>query len=60
MKLPDYIDDLPEDQVQPYTVQEQGPYVAIIQWDGAGEQQHWVLIPKTEVGVFISKLLEVP
>ena len=58
MKLPKFIHDLPDDQVQPWTVREQGSYVAIIQWDGGNDQQHWVLIPKTEIEDFITKVRE--
>ena len=58
MKTPEFIHDLPDDQVQPYTVREQGPYVAIIQWDGGNDQQHWVLIPKAEIEAFVAKVRE--
>ena len=41
--LPKFIDDL-TDEVQPITVQAQdGEYIAVIQWDGTGEFQHWIL-----------------
>lgn len=58
MKLPKFIHGLPDDQVQPYTVRKQAEYVAIIQWDGGNDQQHWVLIPKTEIEDFITKVRE--
>lgn len=58
MKLPEFIHDLPDGQVQPYTVQKQAEYVAIIQWDGSNDQQHWVLIPNGEVETFITKVRE--
>ena len=57
MNLPKFIHDLPDDQVQPYTVREQNEFIAIIQWDGGNDQQHWVLIPKVELNLFIEKLV---
>jgi len=57
-KLPEFIHDLPDEQVQPYTVRKQAEYVAIIQWDGGNDQQHWVLIPNGEVDAFIAKVRE--
>ena len=55
--LPKFIDDLPDDEVQPIVVQAQGDeYVAIIQWDGAGEFQHWVLVKREDVKKLIEQL----
>ena len=57
MTTSDFIPDLPLDSAQPYTVMDQGPFIAIVQWDGTGEFQHWALIPKTDVGNFIAQVL---
>jgi len=54
----DFIPDLPYDEAQPWEVEEQGPFVAIKQWDGEGETQHWVLIPKTELPKFVKECLK--
>lgn len=57
MALP-YIEDLPDDQAQPIELRHQGPFVAIIQVDGAGEDEaiHWVLVRNDEIDDFILRL----
>ena len=54
MALP-YIEDLPDGQAQPIELRHQGPFVAIIQVDGAGEDMavHHVLIRNDELDDFI-------
>lgn len=56
-KLPTFIDD--DREIQPIALFEQSTYIRIVQWDGAGEDHHWVLIPENEVEDFITKLREV-
>ena len=57
MPLP-YIEDLPDDQAQPIELRHQGPFVAIVQVDGAGEDEaiHWVLVSQDELDNFIARL----
>ena len=53
-----YVEGLPYGQAQPIELQHQGPFVAIVQVDGAGEEQaiHWVLIRNDELDDFILRL----
>lgn len=60
MALP-YIEDLPEEQAQPIELRHQDPFVAIIQVDGAGEDEnvaavHHVLVRNDELDDFILRL----
>lgn len=56
-KLPKFIHDLPGHEVQPIIVRPQcDEFVAIIQWDGTGEFQHWVLVPNDQIDGVIQKL----
>ena len=57
MPLP-YVEDLPNDQAQPIELRHQGPFVAIIQVDSAGEDEaiHWVLVRQDELDNFIARL----
>jgi len=56
-KLPEFINDLPESEVQPISVRrEVSEFVAIIQWDGTGEFQHWVLVPNDQIDNIIKQL----
>lgn len=57
MALP-YIEDLPYDQAQPIELKHQGPFVAIIQVDGAGPDEaiHHVLVRYDETDAFIARL----
>lgn len=60
MTLP-YIEDLPEGQAQPIELRHQDPFVAIIQVDGAGEDEnvaavHHVLVRNDELDGFILRL----
>lgn len=57
MSTPAFISDLPNDSVQPYAVMDQGLFIAIVQWDGTGEFQHWALIPKAEAAHFITQVM---
>lgn len=57
MALP-YIEDLPEGQAQTIELRHQDPFVAIIQVDGAGEDEnvaavHHVLVRNDELDDFI-------
>lgn len=45
--------------VQPISIMDQGEFVAIIQWDGTGEDFHFVLVPKGEVKVFVADVEKV-
>ena len=54
----EFIDDLPSDQAQPYEVVPQHEFISIRQWDGTGEFEHWVLIPKSDLETFINTLRE--
>lgn len=58
MTHPAFIHDLPTEEAQPFSVESQGPFVAVVQWDGTGEFQHWVLIPKAEIETFIAQVRE--
>ena len=57
MPIP-YVEDLPYDQAQPIELRHQGPFVAIIQVDGAGEDEaiHWVLVRQDEIDQFVARL----
>lgn len=55
--LPAFIDD--DREIQPIGLLNQSPYVGVVQWDGAGEEHHWVLISENEVEDFITKLREI-
>ena len=57
MALP-YIKDLPDNQAQPIELRHQGPFVAIIQVDGAGPDEaiHHVLIRQNDLDGFITRL----
>lgn len=57
MPLP-YVEGLPEGQAQPIELRHQDPFVAIVQVDGAGEDQaiHWVLVRQDELDNFIARL----
>ena len=57
MPIP-YVEDLPDDQAQPIELRHQDPFVAIVQVDGAGEDQaiHWVLVRQDEIDDFILQL----
>lgn len=57
MTLP-YVEDLPDDQAQPIELKHQGPFVAVIQVDGAGPEQaiHWVLIRQDEIDDFVLRM----
>ena len=57
MALP-YVQDLPKGQAQPIELQHQDPFVAIIQVDGAGEDEavHHVLVRNDELDDFVLRL----
>lgn len=54
--LPNYIDNLDDGEAQPIFIRRQGSFVAVIQWDGCGEFQHWVLIPVKDLEDVITKI----
>lgn len=55
--LPDFNSN--EGTDQPVSIYPQGDeYVAVIQWDGTGEFQHWVLIRRDEIDAVIKRLEE--
>lgn len=56
IKIPEFIEDLPEDKVQPVLVHRQGPFVAIIQRDGTDEMVHWALIEIEKVEQVIDEI----
>lgn len=59
-ELPQYDEELYDtDSSQQISVLDQEPYVALVQWDGAGESRHWLLVDKEEVETLIEKLREV-
>ena len=45
--------------VQPISIMDQGEFVAIIQWDGAGEDFHFVLVPKSGIKAFVADVEKV-
>ena len=53
-----YIEDLPNDQAQPIELRHQSPFVAIIQVDGAGQDEaiHHILVRNDELDGFIARL----
>lgn len=57
MTLP-YIEDLPDDQARPIELRHQGPFVAVIQVDGAGPDQaiHLVLVRQDEIDDFVLRM----
>jgi hypothetical protein len=61
-QIPDWIEDLPDEQAQPWMVKRQKQFISIRQRDGADPYQyHWVLIHEDAVEDFISQVRqEVP
>lgn len=58
-QIPDWVEDLPEEQVQPWMVERQGPFVSIRQRNGADpDDWHWVLIPKEDIEEFVRQVTE--
>ena len=57
MTLP-YVENLPDDQAQPIELKHQGPFVAIVQVDGAGPDLaiHWVLVRQDEIDDFVLRM----
>lgn len=54
---PDWVEDLPDEQAQPWAVHDQHPFVSVRQRDGGDPDTiHWVLIPKYEVEAFIEQV----
>lgn len=58
-ELPAFDPELDESFAQPVAVMDQGKFVSIVQWDGAGEDHHWVIVPKGEVETFIAEVRKV-
>lgn len=44
---------------QPLTIMGQGEFVAIVQWDGNGEDHHWVIVPKSDIKAFVADVEKV-
>jgi len=57
MTLP-FVEDLPKGQAQPIELRHQSPFVAIIQVDGAGQDEaiHHILVRNDELDGFIARL----
>ena len=54
---PDWVEDLPDEQAQPWAVHDQHPFVSIRQRDGGDPDTiHWVLINKDEVEAFVEQV----
>lgn len=59
MQIPDWVEDLPAKQAQPWMVERQGPFVSIRQRDAADRDDwHWVLIPKEDIEKFVRQVTE--
>ena len=58
-ELPTFDPELDEAFAQPVSIMDQDEFIAVIQWDGAGEDQHWVLVPKGDVETFIAGVRKV-
>lgn len=56
MRYHNFVEDLPDEQAQPWFVKSQGDFISIRQWDGTHEYVHWVLIPKDEIEEFLYEL----
>jgi hypothetical protein len=55
--IPDWVEDLPDNQAQPWMVKQQGDFISIRQRDGGDrDTHHWVLIHIDEVEDFISQV----
>lgn len=44
---------------QPIAIMDQGEFVGIVQWDGAGQDHHWVIVPKSAAEAFIAEVKKV-
>ena len=53
-----FIENLPDGQAQPIIIEHRGPFIVIIQVDGAGPDEaiHHVLVRKDELDDFILRL----
>lgn len=51
-----FVQDLPEGEVQPLAMLQQGPFVAFVQEDGTNEFTHWALLPINLIDEAIEKL----
>lgn len=56
LTLPVFVGDTDHDHAETVVVRPQGSFVAVIQWDGAGEERHLVLIEKRDIEDFIAKV----
>ncbi len=54
-----FIEDLPNEEVQPLAMFQQGPFVAFVQEDGTNEFTHWVRLPIDLIDEAIEKLLAI-
>lgn len=46
------------DRAQPLHVRKEGSFIVLIQWDGAGEDQHCILVERADVPALIQALEE--
>lgn len=58
-ELPEFDPELDESFAQPVSVMDQDEFIAVIQWDGAGEDRHWVLVPKSDIKAFVADVEKV-
>lgn len=57
--IPDWVEDLPEGQAQPWLVRAQDEFISIRQRDGAeSDTWHWVLIHEDEAATFLAQFSE--
>ncbi len=54
-----FIHDLPDEEVQPLAMFQQGPFVAFVQEDGTNEFTHWSLLPINMIDEAVEKLLAI-
>ena len=55
--VPDWVEPSSSDDVQPWAVHDQHPFISVRQRDGGDPDTiHWVLIPKDEVEAFIEQV----
>lgn len=52
--IPDWVEDLPDDQAQPWLVRRQSQFISIRQRDGGDpDQYHWVLVHEDDIEQFL-------
>lgn len=56
-QIPDWVEDLPDEQAQPWMVKRQDEFISIRQRDGGDpDQYHWVLIHEDEIEEFLREI----